>query len=250
MASWENKNVFGLTSHRFAVPTMLLFFILAIAPTAIGASTQDSQNDWRASVKEEALNIYLEASTQSKVVKSLKKGDVVIIELEIVSMDGTWCGVRDAEQLKFIGYVQGLYLEREPSSQLTAWQYLPPPPPPEEVIAEEIKPNVQATAKDTRRVWIPIRKTEVKGELDKLFISKFGRSLPVSAFGQTGLHRSMNFNHTNSFDIAVHPDSSEGRAILAYLRSRGLPYIAFRSAVRGSATGPHIHVGNPSPRIY
>jgi hypothetical protein len=50
-------------------------------------------------------------------------------------------------------------------------------------------------------------------------------------------------------DVAVHPDSAEGAALMSYLRSQGIPFIAFRQAVAGSATGAHIHIGYPSHRI-
>jgi hypothetical protein len=33
-----------------------------------------------------------------------------------------------------------------------------------------------------------------------------------------------------------------------YLSSQGIPFMAFRRAVPGSATGPHIHIGKPSQR--
>jgi hypothetical protein len=48
-------------------------------------------------------------------------------------------------------------------------------------------------------------------------------------------------------DVAVHPDSAEGHWLLSYLRRAGIPFIAFRSAVAGAATGAHIHIGQPSP---
>jgi hypothetical protein len=86
-------------------------------------------------------------------------------------------------------------------------------------------------------------------KVEGFFVSRFGRALPVSALGQTSVHDRLGFDHRNSIDIAVHPDSDEGRAIMAYLRSAGVPFIAFRSAVPGSATGAHIHVGYPSRRI-
>ncbi|HET9532572.1 MAG TPA: hypothetical protein VFQ92_19620 [Blastocatellia bacterium] len=81
------------------------------------------------------------------------------------------------------------------------------------------------------------------------FASKFGRQLPISAFGQSATHNRMGFDHRNSLDVALHPDSAEGRALIAYLRSKGIPYIAFRSAVPGAATGAHIHIGHPSRRL-
>ncbi|HLM56861.1 MAG TPA: hypothetical protein VK422_12155 [Pyrinomonadaceae bacterium] len=87
------------------------------------------------------------------------------------------------------------------------------------------------------------------GRVQGFFASRFGRQLPVSAYGQTDLHNRMNFDHRNSMDVALHPDSAEGRALLEYLRSQGIPFLAFRGAIAGSATGPHIHVGRPSHRI-
>jgi hypothetical protein len=35
---------------------------------------------------------------------------------------------------------------------------------------------------------------------------------------------------------------------MAWLRERGISFIAFRGAVPGAATGAHVHVGEPSPR--
>jgi hypothetical protein len=81
------------------------------------------------------------------------------------------------------------------------------------------------------------------------FSARFGRSLPVSAYGQTAVHDRLGFDHRNSVDVAVHPDSVEGQALISYLRSMGIPFLAFRNAVPGSATGAHIHIGLPSHRI-
>ena len=81
------------------------------------------------------------------------------------------------------------------------------------------------------------------------FSSRFGRQLPVSAYGQTELHSRMGFDHRNAMDVAVHPDSEEGRALMEHLRAQGIPFLAFRGAISGSATGPHIHVGPPSHRF-
>lgn len=87
------------------------------------------------------------------------------------------------------------------------------------------------------------------GKLQSFYLGKFGGQLPVSAFGQTLVHDRMGYDHREAIDVAVHPDSPEGLALMAYLRSAGIPFLAFRQAVHGSATGAHIHVGNPSPRL-
>ena len=85
--------------------------------------------------------------------------------------------------------------------------------------------------------------------LRQFFAARFSRPLPVSAFGQTPLHERMGFDHKDALDLAVHPNSSEGRALMDYLRAAHIPFIAFWGAVPGSASGAHIHVGQPSPRI-
>jgi hypothetical protein len=86
-------------------------------------------------------------------------------------------------------------------------------------------------------------------QVQSYFLGQFHRALPISAFGQTAVHTQLGFDHSNSMDVAVHPDSAEGQALMNYLRGQGIPFIAFRQAVAGSATGAHIHIGYPSHRI-
>lgn len=93
--------------------------------------------------------------------------------------------------------------------------------------------------------WVLTDAAKVQG----FFALKFNHALPISAFGQTAVHDHMGFDHHNAMDVAVSPDSSEGQALMAYLRSVGIPFIAFRYAVPGSATGAHIHIGYPSHRL-
>jgi hypothetical protein len=85
-------------------------------------------------------------------------------------------------------------------------------------------------------------------KIEKFFSQAFGHALPISAFGQTATHDRLRFDHRNAMDVALQPDSNEGKALLSYLRQAGIPFIAFRHAVPGAATGAHIHIGNPSMR--
>ena len=85
--------------------------------------------------------------------------------------------------------------------------------------------------------------------LERFFAQRFARPLPVSARGQTALHDRMGLDHRAAMDVAVHPDSEEGRALIEYLRVRGIPFLAFRGAVLGSSTGAHVHVGWASMRL-
>jgi hypothetical protein len=86
------------------------------------------------------------------------------------------------------------------------------------------------------------------GKIEKFFLQTFGRVLPISALGQTATHDRLRFDHRNAMDVALHPDSKEGQWLLSFLRQAGIPFIAFRNSVPGSATGAHIHIGKASTR--
>ncbi len=85
--------------------------------------------------------------------------------------------------------------------------------------------------------------------VQQFFSNTFGKPLPTSTIGQSATHNRMGWNHRNAVDVGLHPDSTEGRALIAYLQSAGIPFLAFRGAIPGVATGPHIHIGSPSHRL-
>jgi hypothetical protein len=85
--------------------------------------------------------------------------------------------------------------------------------------------------------------------VERFFSTRFGRALPVSALGQSAAHDRIGFDHRNAVDVALHPDSAEGRALMSYLQRQNIPFVAVRGAVPGSSTGAHIHIGQPSRRF-
>ena len=85
--------------------------------------------------------------------------------------------------------------------------------------------------------------------VNAFFLTKFGRPLPMSAVGQSDLHDRWGWDHRQGIDVGLHPDSPEGVALVRFLRTEGIPFLVFRNAIPGVATGPHIHIGNPSHRI-
>jgi hypothetical protein len=85
-------------------------------------------------------------------------------------------------------------------------------------------------------------------KIEAFFLKTFGRALPISALGQTPAHDRLYFDHRRAIDVALHPDSKEGQALLSFLRRSGIPFLAFRSAIAGASTGAHIHIGKPSAR--
>jgi small-conductance mechanosensitive channel len=85
--------------------------------------------------------------------------------------------------------------------------------------------------------------------VQNFFSSTFGRSLPTSTVGQSATHNRLGWDHRNSVDIPLHPDSVEGKTLISFLQTQGIPFLAFRGAVPGVSTGAHIHIGRPSQRL-
>ena len=85
-------------------------------------------------------------------------------------------------------------------------------------------------------------------KIQRFFSETFRKELPIAVFGQGNIHNRWRLDHRNALDISLHPDSPEGQGLLNFLQRNGIPYLAFRGAIPGTATGPHIHIGKPSHR--
>jgi len=81
------------------------------------------------------------------------------------------------------------------------------------------------------------------------FEQQFHKELPVSADGETAVHRALGFDHRDRVDVALLPDTTEGMWLRHYLEASAIPYYAFRSSVPGKATAAHIHIGPPSTHL-
>ena len=86
------------------------------------------------------------------------------------------------------------------------------------------------------------------GPIEVFFQQTFKRPLPIAVFGQGAIHNQWRLDHHNAMDISLNPDGPEGQALINFLQSNGIPFSAFRTAIPGVATGPHIHIGMPSHR--
>ncbi|HXG51552.1 MAG TPA: hypothetical protein VNN77_09135 [candidate division Zixibacteria bacterium] len=154
--------------------------------------------------------------------------------------------MREAEQaliasLRRVYEARGAVLRREVALTGARDDLLPPPP--SLTPASRSRPGAPAFRFSGTR-WSVSDAAAVR----EFYAQRFGRSLPVTAYGQTPTHRQMRFDHRNAIDVAVHPDSPEGKALTEYLRRSGIPHVAFRGRVAGASTGAHIHIGPPSQR--
>ena len=121
--------------------------------------------------------------------------------------------------------------------------------------AAELAKNLRAAKNGLLRSASYIRFTGSAGwglseawKIQRYFSDTFHKQLPIAVFGQGAVHERWRLDHRNAMDISLHPDSSEGQALLSFLQKNGVPFLAFRAAIPGTATGPHIHIGRPSHR--
>ena len=106
-------------------------------------------------------------------------------------------------------------------------------------------PAPQSSAAPDSLNWSIADATKVQN----FFLTNFGRPLPTTAFGQSSLHTRWGLDHRQGMDVGLHPDSPEGIALVEFLRNEKIPFLVFRSAEPGVATGPHIHIGRASHRF-
>ena len=191
--------------------TRLALFSLAFVLTCTCVYAQDATKD-KAQAKEEA---------PQQVTLVLSSGNTLLVDEVSESSDGYW-------------YKRGnitTFLDRD---RVTRIEH---PKPEGEAATVAAAPPGKWTLAEAAKV-------------EKFFTSKFGRSLPLTAFGQSDLHTRWGLDHRNGMDVGLHPDSVEGRALIEFLRAESIPYLVFRGPVPGVATGPHIHIGNRSSRSY
>lgn len=87
-------------------------------------------------------------------------------------------------------------------------------------------------------------------QVETAYAKAFKKPLPISANGETAVHRALGFDHRGRVDVALNPDQREGVWLRTYLAKNDIPYYAFRAAVPGKATGAHIHIGPGSTRLH
>ena len=225
--------------------------LVVILATAAGAANRRLQaqdtglqsSEWHAMVSSEPAALYAGPVANGQVIQKVAKGDIVRVDLEFTGETGHWYKVSTVGTPSASGHIKAENLSVASPPDTIAWEYKPPPDPsPEDTARGD-------GAKIRRAVLVQITRGEIEKDVRNFFASRFGRGAPISADGQTVLHSRMGFDHSNAVDIAVSPDSSEGQALMNHLRAMGIPFIAFRRAVPGSATGAHIHIGIPSPRV-
>jgi len=199
---------------------LLFGFILLVTATCVCAQTPSDAK--KPSDSTESKTTTTPAEETPPVTIILVRGGPLVVDEVSESSDGYW-------------YKRGnvtTFLDR---ARVARIEHPKPPSPPESSEPPE-RPGK----------WSLAEAAKVK----EFFLSKFNKPLPLSTFGQSDLHTRWGLDHRNGMDVNLHPDSVEGRALVEFLKAESIPFLAFRGPIPGVSTGPHIHVGNRSPRSY
>jgi thiol-disulfide isomerase/thioredoxin len=102
--------------HRSALGRIVaLFLLFASAAPLLEAQTStavDIKLPGRGTVKSEVLTVYSEMSRSSGVVKSLKKGDALVVAFEIQAGADHWCKIREAGSSEWLGFAACQQIDR------------------------------------------------------------------------------------------------------------------------------------------
>ncbi|MCE5310184.1 MAG: hypothetical protein LLG20_21325 [Acidobacteriales bacterium] len=117
--------------------------------------------------------------------------------------------------------------------------------------------SIEAIPEAPQQEWKPMERFDGDGiftqrsfnQIELAFEREFGKPLPVSARGETAVHRMLGYDHRGRVDVALNPDQPEGVWLREHLEQLRIPYYAFRAAIPGKSTAPHIHMGPPSTRL-
>ena len=209
---------------RILVSVVLLMIVVVLSASGQTAKTQDSSDNPAtapANGSAETTKAAASVEDETQTWLHLVDGRRILVAEVAQDSDGFWFKVGNITT--FVDHERVIRVER-------------------------VSPKKPEAANDTVRGsgnW----KLSDAARVEDFFLSKFGRRLPLSTIGQSDLHTRWGYDHRNGMDVGLHPDSVEGRGLIEFLRSEGIPFLAFRGAVPGVSTGPHIHVGNPSRRL-
>jgi predicted aspartyl protease len=104
---------------RYSVTEFVVPVLFGVCLLCCGAAEASSG---RAVIKSDAVPLHSEMSADSRVLKSLRKGDPVAVDVEIEGPEGAWCGIIEQGQTSVKGYVRCEDLERP--QQKERWQYV------------------------------------------------------------------------------------------------------------------------------
>ncbi len=94
----------------------VIMVVLAFRP-ACGLCASGLESSDGAAITIEAADVHSGTSEHSRIIKSLKKGEKVTVEIEMQESEDRWCGIIEQGRTDITGYVRCRYLERRNQGQ-------------------------------------------------------------------------------------------------------------------------------------
>jgi len=170
-----------------------LVALMAFGQPAFCQQSEPGYGAWRASVKCGSVPVYSRMSTDSTVLKSLKNGDVVAIDLEIVGSDGAWSLVREQGLRIRLGFVRSECLEGEEPASLTSWQGQPTP------AIVPSSPDSRTPPSTELPTTGPIIREEIDREVERAVTATLSRIFSANSVDQTTVPASPAFEDEGLF---------------------------------------------------
>lgn len=96
------------------IHSIVLVMFICCVPVWTHAQGQESNERFGTTrIKKDKVALHYKMSRNSPVVKILKRGDSVVIELKIHDEDGQWCGIREKGKTEISGFVLCEYIEEK-----------------------------------------------------------------------------------------------------------------------------------------
>jgi hypothetical protein len=164
-------------SVRF-IPLSFLLCLSSLATFAFGQKVDHSDTTWRATVTCQDVPVYSQMSIESMIVKYLRDGDVVTIDLEIVGSDQPWSLVRQEGRRVRLGFMQSDCLERAEPVSMSKWQSQSPGATVSSLPDSDLRSREPLTAS-------PLTREEIDQEIERAVTATLSRILSGSGTDQT-----------------------------------------------------------------
>lgn len=118
-----------IKSARSLVRIVCLAFVLCCASLLLSPYESDAgksdTDSGKAVVKDGSVQLHLNPSARSKVLKSLNKGAAVTVGIELKTSGGAWCGITEQGMSSISGYVPCDSIEQRKTTP-EAWKSIGP----------------------------------------------------------------------------------------------------------------------------
>jgi hypothetical protein len=158
------------------LPLTFLFCLSSLSSVALGQQV-DHNKPWLAKVTCDDVPVYSQMSIESMIVKYLRGGDVVAIDLEIVGSDPPWSLVRQEGRKVRLGFVQSECLETTEPPSFTKWQSQSPRPR----LSSTPDSDLRSTEPPAAR---PLTREEIDEEVQRAVAAALSRMLSAASIDQ------------------------------------------------------------------